>query len=101
MEAAKVGVSRHGNRVRDIRWGQGLLRRYRFATPIELQTERPAEGRQSPFGGIGLCCLERDVVHLARRCSAAFAGAMALPNDGRAVLQPVIKRKNVSNTILQ
>ena len=57
----------------------------RPAAPIELKTERFAEGGQRPFGGIGFRGLERDVVHLAGRCSAAFAGAMAFADDGCAV----------------
>ena len=55
------------------------------AAPIELKTKRPAEGRQRPLGGIGFRRLEGDVVHLAGGGAAAFAGAMAFPDDGCAL----------------
>ena len=55
------------------------------ATPIELETKGFAEGCQCSFGGIGFGDFEGNIVHLARRCPAAFAGAMALLNDGRAI----------------
>jgi hypothetical protein len=44
----------------------------RSGTPIELEPERFSEGRKRPFGGIGFCGLEGDVVELARRPSAPF-----------------------------
>lgn len=56
-----------------------------LAAPIELKTKRPAKSGECPLGGIGLGCFERNIVHLARRGSAAFPGAMALADDCRAV----------------
>ena len=53
--------------------------------PDRARDRTVSEGRQRPFGGVGFGGFERDVVHLARRCAAAFTGAMAFPNDGCAV----------------
>jgi len=41
--------------------------------PVKLKAEWFAERRQRPFGGIGFCCLESNVVHFARRDATAFA----------------------------
>ena len=82
------GGNRHGHQRgtgTDDRRGQGLLLCCGLAAPIELKTEGLAKGGQRPFGGVGFGRLERDIVHLAGGCSAAFAGAMAFPDDGRAI----------------
>src|ERR1039458_1449542 len=65
--------------------GQGLLGYCCPAALIELETKRFTEGRQRPLGGIGFCDLEGDIVHFAWCRSASFSGAVAFPNDGRAV----------------
>ena len=52
---------------------------------IQAEAKTVAERRKGSLGGIGFRSFERDIVHLARRCSVAFTGAMTFPNDGRAI----------------
>ena len=65
--------------------GRILDRQRSLPAAIERQAKGLAKCGQRPFGGIGFRDLEGDVVHLARGRPAAFAGAMAFPNDGCAV----------------
>ena len=49
------------------RTGRGSVRQNRsFAAAIKLKPERFAEGRQRPFGGVGLGSFNRNVVHFSR-----------------------------------
>src|SRR6516164_1617188 len=65
--------------------GEGLLRCYGSAAPIELKPKGLAEGGQRPLGGIGLGGFEGYVMHFTRRHPSAFPGAMTLADDRGAL----------------
>ena len=45
---------------------RGLFGLRRFAVAVELKAKRLAEGGERPFGGIGFCGFDRDIMSLAR-----------------------------------